>query len=236
VVGTVAVLSRYPVKSTAGQALESASVSAQGFQHDRRWAVYTEDGGIASGKRTRRFRPVIGLLEWQSTAGEGDRVPTLISPAGGRWQADDPAASEALTVAFGQRLDLRRETTVQHHDEAPVHVITTSSLIAAGALVGTAVDHLRFRPNIVIDTGPEPRFLEDEWSHAELALGSEVILRLGAGMPRCVMIDRNQAGVAAGPKVLASLGAQHGAVLGLQADVAHGGTVALGDKAMLRRI
>jgi len=169
-------------------------------------------------------------------ASDADSVPTLISPAGLRWRVDDPAAGQALTTAFGQRLALRPETTVQHHDETPVHVITTSSLAAAGALVGAPVDHQRFRPNIVLDTGSEPRFLEDEWAGAELAIGSEVILRLTAAMPRCVMIDRDQAGVAASPKVLTSLGAQHGALLGMQAYVARVGTVAVGDTATLRTI
>ncbi|MBT2587161.1 MOSC N-terminal beta barrel domain-containing protein [Arthrobacter sp. ISL-95] len=53
-------LYRYPVKSTSGQTLSYANVTEGGLEHDRKWAIYTEDGGIASGKRTRRFRPVPG--------------------------------------------------------------------------------------------------------------------------------------------------------------------------------
>jgi uncharacterized protein YcbX len=129
-VGNISALYRYPVKSTAGQALQAAAVTARGLRHDREWAAYTEDGGIASGKRTRRFRPVIGLMNWASMAEDDDDVPLLVSPEGIRYQVDDPGASEALTAVFGQELTLRHETTIQHHDESPLHLLTTSSLAA----------------------------------------------------------------------------------------------------------
>ncbi len=234
-VGTVRALYRYPVKSTAGQALHTAAVTTGGLRHDRRWAAYTDDGGIASGKRTRRFRPVIGLMGWVSGVDDDDDVPVLVSPDGVRFRVDDPAASEALTSAFGQRLTLREESTIAHHDESPLHLLTTSSLAAVEGLVGGAVDHRRFRANIIIDTGPEPAFLEDDWSGAELAVGEDVVLRLGPGMPRCVMVDQPQAGVAAEPRTLKSLGAHNDLELGLQARAGSLGTVRVGDVVTLRR-
>ena len=95
-VGAVRSLYRYPVKSTAGQALSAANVTPRGLRHDRGWAAYCDDGGIASGKRTRRFRRVPGLMGWTSRVGADDGVPILISPDGVAYQADDPAASAAL--------------------------------------------------------------------------------------------------------------------------------------------
>ena len=233
-VGTVRTLYRYPVKSTAGQALRTATVTAEGLRHDRRWAAYTDDGGIASGKRTRRFRAVAGLMGWSSSAQEDDDVPVLVSPNGVRYRADDPAASEALTAAFGQRLTLTPETVTQHHDESPVHLLTTSSLAAVERLLGATVDARRFRPNIIIDTGDRPVFVDDHWTGAELAVGDEVVLQLGAGMPRCVMVDQRQTEVATEPQVLKLLGAHHGLILGLQACVARDGRVRAGDVVTLR--
>lgn len=234
-VGTVRALYRYPVKSTGGQPLQTAEVTGAGLRHDRRWAAYTDDGGIASGKRTRRFRAVIGLMRWQSTVGDDDDVPVLVSPEGVRYRVDDPAASEAVTSAFGQRLTLQPESTVQHHDESPLHLLTTSSLAAVEALVGAAVEERRFRANIIIDTGDRPQFLEDAWNGAELAIGSEVVVHLGPGMPRCMMVDQAQAGVAAGRKVLKSLGAHHDMDFGLQARAARIGTLRVGDVVTLRQ-
>jgi MOSC domain-containing protein len=234
-VGRVRALYRYPVKSTAGQALQTAAVTARGLRHDRRWAAYTDDGGIASGKRTRRFRPVIGLMGWASSAEDDDDVPVLVSPDGARHRVDDPAASKALSTAFGQELTLRPETTVQHHDESPLHLLTTSSLAAIDGLTGAAVDHRRFRANIIIDTGTEPAFLENEWNGAALAIGEEVVLHLGPGMPRCAMVDHPQAGVASGPRTLTLLGAHNNLELGLQARAGCLGTLRVGDVVTLRR-
>ena len=233
--GTVRALYRYPVKSTAGEAVSSAAVTASGLQYDRRWAAYTDDGGIASGKRTRRFRPVPGLMRWSSMAADGGGAPLLLSPEGIQYRADDPAASLALSAALGQGLSLRPETGVPHHDETPLHLVTTSSLAALKGMAGTAVDDRRFRANIVIDTGTLPAFAEDGWSGAELVLGSDLVLALGPGMPRCVMIDQPQAGIAAGNKVLKHLGTRHGAEFGLQASVRQAGVLRVGDPVTLRR-
>jgi uncharacterized protein YcbX len=82
--GRVAALRVFPVKSTAGQALPSAAVAARGVVHDREWAVYTADGGIASGKTSARFRKVEGLMAWRSTVpADPDGVPSVHAPDGG---------------------------------------------------------------------------------------------------------------------------------------------------------
>jgi uncharacterized protein YcbX len=226
-------LYRYPVKSTAGQALRTAHVTAGGLQHDRKWAIYTEDGGIASGKRTRRFRPVPGLMQWSSRVEHEDEIPILVSPDGVQYRADDAAASQALSEGLGQQLVLRHETTVQHHDETPLHLVTTSSLEALAGLSGLPVDERRFRANIIIDTGTEPVFQEDHWIGAELVIGDEVRIHLGNGMPRCVMVDQPQRGVAAEPKTLKLLGAHHDTSLGLQAHTIRAGVIRIGDSVVL---
>lgn len=237
VVGTVRLLNRYPVKSTAGEALPSAVVGDRGLLHDRGWAVYTADGGIASsGKTTRRFRKLEGLMSWRSTVAHADgcseELPALHSPDGGIYRVDEPAAAEALSRVFGQPLTLRRETTTRHHDECAVHLVTTSSIRRVEQLVGGRVDDRRLRANIVLQT-EGIGFVEDTWTGGELALGPEVVLQLGPGMPRCVMVDQPQADVAAGPPALKALGRAHEILLGLQAQVIRPGTVSIGDTARL---
>jgi len=231
-VGTVAGLYRFPVKSTAGESLSAAPVSHRGLLHDREWAVYTADGGIASGKTTRRFRKVEGLMSWLSDVSTGDRLPTLHSPDGDAYRVDDPAAAEALTRAFGQPLTLQRETDIRHHDECGIHPVTTSSIRRTEQLIGGGLDVRRLRANIVLATEGSD-FLEDGWTGGELALGPDVVLRLGPGMPRCVMVDQPQADVPAGPPMLRTLGSIHDVLLGLQAHVVRTGTISLGDTARL---
>jgi MOSC domain-containing protein len=221
----VAALTHYPVKSTGGEALGQATVDDRGFEHDRRWAAYTEDGGIASGKTTRRFRKVDGLLMWRSRVVDGR--PELLGPDGAWLRVDDPAASAALSEEFGRSLQLRRETGIRHHDESGVHVVTTSSMRRVEQLVGGRFEPARVRANIVLET-EGIGFVEDDWVGAELAVGPEVVLRLGGGMTRCVMVDHPRGDVA----VLRALGQAHDLLLGLKADVVRPGVLGVGDTAM----
>lgn len=230
-VGTVRVLRRFPVKSTGGEQLLRAVVTERGLLHDREWAAYTADGRIASGKTTRRFRAVQGLLRWRSTVA-ADGVPRLHEPAGGTYRVDDPSAARALSGALRQPLVLRRETTARHHDECAVHLLTTSSVRAAEQAAGGPVDDRRLRANVVLETDGVG-FVEDGWTGGLLSLGPEVVLRLGLGTPRCVMVDQPQVGVPDGPPVLRALGRTHGVRLGLQTEVVRPGTVSTGDAARL---
>lgn len=121
-----------------------------------------------------------------------------------------------------------------HHDECPVHLVTTASLRRVERSVGAVLDPNRLRANILLETmGAD--FVEDGWADAELSVSPQVVLQLGPGMPRCVMIDQPQAGVPAEPPVLQVLGREHDVRLGLQARVLQGGTIALGDDALLTR-
>ena len=236
-VGTVGALYRYPVKSTAGEALEVADVDARGFVEDRAWAAYTAEGGIASGKSSRRFRKVDGLLGWRSTLGGAsgdDRRPWVLDPAGTRYRAGDEAADAALTAALGQPLALRPETSISHYDDCGVHLVTTSAVRRAGQLAGVALDARRTRPNLLLETDGHG-FVEDGWEGAELAVGAEVVLRVGPGMPRCVMVDQDHRDVPAAGPVLRSLGRHHDTLLGVQAEVVSGGAVRVGDEVRLRR-
>jgi uncharacterized protein YcbX len=281
-VGRVAELARYPVKSMAGERLAEARFGPTGIDGDRRWAIYTADGGIASGKTTRRFRRVDGLFgllarlnapaepagpdDWPRSASssrEGSRpqgstssgynasaessglpgfgfspesgVPTVWLPDGRQFRADEPAASAALSALLGQPLELRQESAVCHHDESRVHVITTAAVRQLELLIGEPVEITRFRANVVLEidgTG----FIDDGWRGGTLALGNEVQLSLGEGMPRCAMVGLPQphAGLPADARLLKELGRIHNVRFGLKADVIQGGTVRPGDGVLLR--
>src|SRR3954463_13518984 len=105
----------------AGEELPAVGVSRRGLAGDRQWAVYTDDGGIGSGKSTRRFRQVDGLLAHRSGLGDGS-VPSVTFPSGAVLGAADPGIDEALTRSLGRALTLRRESDVPHHDESAVHL------------------------------------------------------------------------------------------------------------------
>jgi MOSC domain-containing protein len=66
-------------------------------------------------------------------------------------------------------------------DDAPLHVITTSTLGHIG------VEALRYRPNLVIATPADyPPYAENDWLGSELTIG-EVRVRVLAATTRCVV-------------------------------------------------
>ena len=229
-IGTVAALARFPVKSMGGEPVAAAVVEARGVVADRLWAVYTADGGLGSGKTSKRFRRIDGLLDYRSWLA-GDHV-LLEGPDGNVLVAGDPQSDAALSALFDRPLTLRRESDVQHHDDSPVHLFTTAALRGVSALVGDDVDPRRFRANILVDS-EGTGFPEDGWHDRQLAIGREVILRLGPGMPRCVMTSAAQRDLPADSRVLKSLGARPGVEFGLMVDVVRGGVIREGDEATL---
>jgi len=234
-VGRVAALARYPVKSMAGERLTQAVFTDSGIAGDRGWAAYTTDGGIGSGKTTRRFRRVEGLLDLRARlAPAAGRVPLVTFPDGGEHRADDPAASRALSALLGQPLRLRPQTVVPHHDESPVHLITTAAIRQLEQLLGEPIDAARFRANIVLDVDGAG-FVEDDWQGRHLLIGDDVELCLGPPMPRCVMVGMPQPcnGLAPDTRLLKLLGRVHQVRFGLQASVVRGGIVREGDQATL---
>lgn len=229
-VGRVVALTRYPVKSMAGEHLDALPVEERGAIGDRVWAAYTPDGGIGSGKTTRRFRRVEGLLDLRARLDGG--VPLIGFPDGRELPAD--RAHDELSALLGRPLRLSRESTVPHHDDAPLHLVTTAAIRRLEELTGQHADPARFRANLLLDVAGTG-FVEDEWSGGRLAIGGEVVVRLGPGMPRCVMVDMAQPheGLSDDGRLLKAVAAAHDLDFGLMVSVEQPGTIRLGDDAVL---
>jgi uncharacterized protein YcbX len=222
----LASLHRYPVKSLVGERLEVADVVLRGLRGDRLWAVRDEDGKLGSGKSTRRFRRMEGLLDLVASY-DGD-VPVVTFPDGRGLRGDDPALDAALSAHVGRPVTLGREGEVSHFDDGPVHLVTTASLRAVGELVGEQVDPRRFRPNLVVDTGDRAGLVEDDWVGRRLQVG-DVVLEVVARMPRCVMVNLPQVGLEA-TRVLDAVSDLNDTNLGVLATVVTPGRLRVGDE------
>lgn len=228
VVGRVVQLHRYPVKSLGGERPEQVALERRGVVGDRLWALYDVDGRFGSGKTSRRFRRMPGLLELRA-AYDGD-VPVVTFPDGRSLRGTDPEVHEALSAHVGRPVTLTREGTVAHADEGPLHLVTTASLRAASS--GAPVDARRTRANLVLDTPGDVGFAEDRWVGRRLRVGTAE-LALAAPMPRCVMVGMAQDGLPDDRAVLRDLLRRHDGYLGLVADVLVPGVVRTGDEARL---
>jgi len=226
----VASLTRYPVKSLRGQPVDAVDVTERGVAGDRTWFVRTEDGFMGSGKATRRFRAVDGLLELAATlgrAGGGAGVPRVRFPDGAEHAVGTPEADAALAAHTGRAVTFVPEAEVMTFDEGPVHLLTTAALRRLADEVGEDVDPARFRANVLVDTPAAAGTPEDDWR--TVRLGDEVVLRVEGAMPRCVMVTMASGPLAEDRRVLKAVHAANGGDLGIWASVVRPGRVAVGD-------
>jgi uncharacterized protein len=226
-VGTVAELRRYPVKSLAGEVLYAVDLDGRGVVGDRSWAVTDRDGKLGSGKSTRRFRRMPGLLDLVATY-DDDLVPVLAFPDGRRLSGRDPLVHEALSSHVGRPVRLRPERAVSHFDEGPIHLVSTAALAALSARHGAPVPAVRLRANLLVEVSRDGAS-ERSWVGHRVAIGAQVVVRVVDLMPRCVMVDLPQVGLPADPGVLRTLTDLTGGTCGVVADVVTGGQVAVGD-------
>jgi uncharacterized protein YcbX len=134
---------------------------------------------------------------------------------------------EAPGYAFADARRKPNATTDQY-----VSLINLASIAALEALVGTAVDPLRFRANVYFE--PAPAWSELDWIGAEILLGG-ARLRVIAPITRCAATQVNPATAERDIDVPAALqrGFGHN-LMGIYAEVVEGGDIAIGDGLTLR--
>lgn len=232
IIGVVERLWRYPVKSTGGERLAEVAVDGRGLAGDRLYAVRDGEGKFGSGKNTRRFRRMNGLLRLGSRLGHRLEGPELLDPLG-RAVADPTA----FLRAYLQREDveLAREDQVSHFDQLPVSVLSTATLDWVREAVPSAlVDERRFRPNVVLRTPPGTRpFVEDDWFGRQGEFSSGARLAFVRSSERCATTGAAQPGLPHSPQILRVIARAHDNRLDALATVAAPGMLRVGDRMRL---
>jgi uncharacterized protein YcbX len=166
-----------------------------------------------------------GLLDL-GAAYDGD-VPVVAFPDGRLLRGPGCDTDRALSEHVGRPVSLAPEESVPHFDEGPVHLVTAASLRTLGRALGRPVDWRRSRANLLVDLEGDG-FPEHGWVGRLIRIG-EVELRVRDVMPRCVMLDAAQVGLPVDGGVLKRVTYLADGALGVVADVAGGGRVAVGD-------
>lgn len=226
--GTVRELWRYPVKSMRGERCERLWLDQRGVLGDRLYAVRDEAGKFGSGKTTRRFRRIDGLLRFRAVY--ESEVPLLTFPDGTTLRGDDPAIHAALSAFLGMPVTLSREAEISHFDAGPLHLLTTASLRTLGqSLSEAALDGRRFRPNLLIEN-EACGFPEDAWQGQDLAVGNDVRVRVVGRAERCLMVGLAQDDVPADGRILRAVVRANVACLGVYAVALTPGAIHIGDR------
>jgi uncharacterized protein YcbX len=203
---------RYPVKSMAGERLDTAELREDGIEGDRLVQAWDARGRIV----TARTRP--GLLGHRGTIGS-DGIPFV---DGLPWA--DPEVTRRVEAAAGRGTRLRRFDGKERFDVLPLLVATDGSLAAFGR------DTRRLRPNLVI-SGVEG-LAEREWEGRALRVGQAVVA-LDELRGRCVMTTWDPDTQAQDAGVLRDIVRRFDGRLCLNAAVLKPGRVATGDEVEL---
>jgi len=232
-VGRVAAVLRYPVKSMAAEPVERAAVSWHGISGDRRWAFVRPDQAgnglpwltLRRNNHLNGYRPM-----WTDPARADSSAVVVETPAGDRLDVRSPAlAAELGDGAWAMKV--HRGT----FDTFPLSLITTRTVHGLGALLGVDLDVRRFRPNLVIEAFGTVAFPEDDWVGRTLTVGTTQ-LRIDKRDQRCVVVNVDPVTGHRDPAVLRAIAAHRAACLGVYGSTVHPGHVAIGDPVTLSAV
>jgi len=202
---------RYPVKTLAGERLETAELTANGIPGDRIVHVRGPEG-VRTSRRQHRLLGLHGALDPSGRP--------LID--GHAW--DSPGALALVQEAAGSDAGLAAFDGLARFDVLPLLVATD------GAVAEFGRDVRRLRPNIVI-AGVEG-LAEREWAGGELHIGDAVI-RLDSLRARCPMTTVDPDTLERDPEVLKDIGRRFRGRIALNADVVAPGVINVGDPVRL---
>jgi uncharacterized protein YcbX len=228
--GTVAALWRWPVKSMAGERVSALRLDVRGAGGDRSHAVMVE-------RRPLTAREAPRLLAWSAAypfnTGAGldpARPPFAVvtAPDGHSYRWGDPRLRTALEADLGLPVELRRDVHGFQDLPRAVLVTTDATLRALGDELGGPIDLRRLRANMHLEMDA-PAWAEERWQGAKLTFAGGVRLWVLNACERSAIITRHPDTQVAWPGLLEHLEAEHGRRVGVNARVATGGRIGVGE-------
>src|SRR5438309_7137225 len=155
--GRVSAIFRYPVKSMAGESLDTARLGWHGFEGDRRLAFRRLTDKSAFPWLTASKLPQLLLykpvrLDSNANRQDGELLPTHVrTPDGNEYELRSDELREEISSRYGSAVELMN---LRHgiFDEACISVISLGTVHGVERESGRDVDLRRFRPNIAIET------------------------------------------------------------------------------------
>lgn len=235
-IGQVEAIYRYPLKSMAGEWLESAALGWHGLDGDRRLAFrrINDRGGfpwLTAGKLPDllRFTPPRSGTE----AGE---LPTHVRTPEGQ---DLPVFGEELAAEIERLHGAPVQMMHMKHgifDDASISVIASATVDEIGRLAGMPPDVRRYRPNVLVRLLRPVPFQEDEWVGGVLLFGQEdgaPAIAVTKRDLRCAMVNLDPDSAASAPEVMKSVARANKANAGIYGTVTRIGCLTVGQPIFL---
>lgn len=238
-IGQVEAIFRYPVKSMAGERLETANLGWHGIDGDRRLAFRRSDARGGFPWLTAGRLPELVLFAPQRHADSSqDDLPACIRTPDGE---ELPVFGEDLAREVGRRYGAPVEMMQLKHgifDEASVSVIASDTVREISQLAGRTEDVRRFRPNILVRTlRPDP-FQEDIWVGGVLSFGEgedAPAITVTMRDERCAMVNLDPDTASPAPEMLKAVVRANQNCAGVYGAAARVGRMAVGQRVFLHR-
>jgi uncharacterized protein len=234
-IGQVCTLTRYPVKSMAGTAVDSAFLGWHGLEGDRRFA-FRRVGDESGFPWLTASRLAELLLYHPLGVDEKTGEPTHVrTPAGRELELRSKELGREVAERLGSPVELMKLMN-GIFDEAPVSMISLATIAGVAREAGVDLDRRRFRANIVLDTrGAEP-FLEDGWVGGTLLFGDRAVgpaVSVTERDARCVMVNLDPETAAHDARVLKAAVRLNANNAGVYGTVVQTGRIAVGQPVSL---
>lgn len=236
-IGEIVQMNRYPVKSFAGESVETSQVEMYGLYGDRSHAFIDETKEGWSRYITARGIPQ--MLGYKARLlGEGSEhvFPKvhITSPDGRIFNWDEDLLAEMQTYSKKKisLLDYKpHNEELLAVDDSSILIITDASLRKLENLWGKRLDKGRFRANLVVSLSDETDN-ESEWFGKRLKIGSAE-LEVDSYCERCSMITIDPDSLERDPSLLKKVNEEMNLKFGVYASVKKRGIISVGDKVFL---
>lgn len=231
-IGRVAELVRYPVKSMAGSATESALLGLHGLAGDRRFAFRRVGDPTAFPFLTAgRFPRMVAYQPGGFEDVQGEPLPTHVrTPAGEQFELRSDELREEIRTRSGHDAELMMFKN-GIFDDAHLSLISLVTIDALGRGSGMELDRRRMRANVVLDTFAAEPFLEDRWVGATIVFGdgpSAAAVSVTMRDVRCAMINLDPDTGAQDPRVMKAVVRMNANCAGVYATVIRAGRIHAG--------
>lgn len=201
-IGHIEAIFRYPVKSMAGQQVESATLGWHGIEGDRRLAFRRMHD--RSGFPWLTASKLSDLLLFAPRCNGDGEIPTNICTPDGK---DLPTFGAELAEEVSRRYGSPVEMMEMKHgifDDASISVIASETVREIGRLAGSNLDVRRFRPNILVRLSEPGAFQEDTWVGGTISFGKEDAPAVSVTMRdlRCAMLNLDPNTAKSNPEVM----------------------------------
>lgn len=236
-IGYVEAIFRYPVKSMAGERLETANLGWHGIEGDRRlgWRRIDDHSGMPW-LTASRLPELLLFTPQRRPDGAQEEIPTHIRTPHGEAL---PVLGEELAAEVGRRYGRPVQMMQLRNgifDDASISVIASDTVKEIGRLAGRSLDVRRFRPNLVVRLLRSDPFQEDEWLDGMLTFGegpAPPAIAVTTRDERCSMVNFDPDSAVSSPEIMKAIVRANHNNAGVYATVNRVGKLSVGQSIFL---